>query len=50
VPTPLDRIGKLGVGPGIVAPWWLGQAGFIVRGHDTAALVDPFLSPHEGRL
>jgi len=28
---------------------WLGQAGFIVKGSGTTALIDPFLSPHEGR-
>ncbi len=29
---------------------WLGQAGFALRGEGCAVLVDPFLSPMEGRL
>ena len=34
---------------GSVALWWLGQAGFLVRGAGVTLLIDPFLSQHEGR-
>ncbi len=34
---------------GSVALWWLGQAGFVVRGANMTLLIDPFLSQHEGR-
>ena len=32
-----------------VALWWLGQAGFVLRGAGMTLLIDPFLSQHEGR-
>jgi L-ascorbate metabolism protein UlaG (beta-lactamase superfamily) len=50
VSTPLDRIREVPTGPARLALCWLGQAGFIVRGSDTTALIDPFLAPHDGRL
>jgi L-ascorbate 6-phosphate lactonase len=50
VATPLDRIRDAPTGRDRVALCWLGQAGFIVRGSATTALIDPFLSPSEGRL
>ncbi|GAC1375913.1 MAG: MBL fold metallo-hydrolase [Ktedonobacteraceae bacterium] len=34
---------------GAVALWWLGQASFVLRGAGMTLLIDPFLSPHEGR-
>jgi L-ascorbate metabolism protein UlaG (beta-lactamase superfamily) len=34
---------------GSIALWWLGQAGFLVRGAGMSLLIDPFLSQHEGR-
>jgi L-ascorbate 6-phosphate lactonase len=47
--TPLERLGGIPVEPGRAVAAWLGQAGFAVRGVDTTVLVDPFLSPYEGR-
>jgi len=35
---------------GSIALWWLGQAGFVVRGASMTLLIDPFLSAHDGRL
>ncbi len=34
---------------GSIALWWLGQAGFLIRGGGMTLLIDPFLSQHEGR-
>jgi L-ascorbate metabolism protein UlaG (beta-lactamase superfamily) len=34
---------------GSVALWWLGQAGFVVRGAGMTLLIDPFLSQYKGR-
>jgi len=47
--TPLDRLREVPVEPGRAAMVWLGQAGFALRGVGATALVDPFLSPYEGR-
>ena len=47
--SPLDRLREVPTGPGRAALSWLGQAGFVVRGAGVTALVDPFLSPYEGR-
>ncbi|TMK60180.1 MAG: zinc-binding dehydrogenase [Actinobacteria bacterium] len=47
--TPLDELRELPTGSGRVAVTWLGQAGFALRSRQTTVLVDPFLSPHEGR-
>jgi L-ascorbate 6-phosphate lactonase len=47
--APLERLREVPVAPGRAALTWLGQAGFAVRGVDVTALVDPFLSPYEGR-
>jgi L-ascorbate 6-phosphate lactonase len=47
--TPLDRLNELAPPSGAVGFAWLGQAGFILRGAGVTAVVDPFLSPHEGR-
>jgi L-ascorbate metabolism protein UlaG (beta-lactamase superfamily) len=47
--TPLDALRTLRPHAGQVALSWLGQAGFAVRTLDTTALIDPFLSPYEGR-
>jgi L-ascorbate metabolism protein UlaG (beta-lactamase superfamily) len=49
VGTPLDELRELPTGSGRVAVTWLGQAGFALRSRDTTVLIDPFLSPHEGR-
>jgi L-ascorbate metabolism protein UlaG (beta-lactamase superfamily) len=48
-PTPLDRLNELAPPSSAVGLAWLGQAGFILRGPNVTALVDPFLSPHDGR-
>ena len=47
--TPLDELRELPTGSGRVAVTWLGQAGFALRSRQTTVLIDPFLSPHEGR-
>ena len=47
--SPLDRLRDTSVPPRGVAASWLGPAGFIRRTQETTALIDPFLSPHEGR-
>ena len=49
-PTPLASVRRLALHPGQVALSWLGQAGFILRTPETTALLDPFLSPWDGRL
>lgn len=48
--TPLDRVNELEPPARSVALAWLGQSGFVARAAGTTLLVDPFLSPHEGRL
>ena len=46
----LDQLRELPTGPGRLAALWLGQSGFALSGGaGEVALVDPFLSPHEGR-
>ena len=47
--TPLDDLREIPTGTGRVAVTWLGQAGFALRSRQTTLLIDPFLSPHEGR-
>ncbi|HEY2966316.1 MAG TPA: MBL fold metallo-hydrolase [Actinomycetota bacterium] len=47
--TPLDRLQEIPVGGGRVAVIWLGQAGFALRSERATVLIDPFLSPHDGR-
>jgi len=49
VATPLDELRELPTGSGRVAVTWLGQAGFALRSGQTTVLLDPFLSPHQGR-
>jgi L-ascorbate 6-phosphate lactonase len=41
---------KLAPGWGQVAVWWLGQAGFGLRGHAANLLVDPFIADHPDRV
>jgi L-ascorbate 6-phosphate lactonase len=48
--SPLDRLLEVPLDTGRVALSWLGQAGFILRTPSAVALIDPFLSPHDGRL
>lgn len=47
--TPLERLNELTPPAGSVGLAWIGQSGFVVRGAGATALVDPFLSPYEGR-
>jgi L-ascorbate metabolism protein UlaG (beta-lactamase superfamily) len=47
--TPLDVLGRRQLPAGQVALAWLGQAGFAFRAGDITGLIDPFLSPYEGR-
>lgn len=46
----LARISDIDLAPRQAALWWLGQAGFILRGPGMTALVDPFLSEGHDRL
>jgi L-ascorbate 6-phosphate lactonase len=48
-PTLLERVNELAPAKGSVGVAWIGQSGFVVRGGGVTALVDPFLSPYEGR-
>jgi L-ascorbate 6-phosphate lactonase len=47
--APLARVNEIDPPAGSVACAWLGQAGFVLRAAGTTLLVDPFLSPHNGR-
>ncbi len=47
--SPLDRLREVPLSGDGVGLAWLGQAGFIVRSAAATALIDPFLSPHDGR-
>lgn len=40
----IDRIERLAVPPGQLALWSLGQSGFVIKGGDTIAYIDPYLS------
>jgi L-ascorbate metabolism protein UlaG (beta-lactamase superfamily) len=48
--TPLTRLRRLPLEAHAVGLTWLGQAGFVLRSGATTALLDPFLSPWEGRV
>jgi L-ascorbate 6-phosphate lactonase len=47
--SPAD-LARLRLGAGQVALWWLGQAGFALRGAGATLLLDPFLSSGHDRL
>lgn len=47
--SPLDRIREAPLPEQGVGLVWLGQAGFIARTRTATALIDPFLSPYDGR-
>lgn len=46
---PLERLREVPTAAGRVAMTWLGQASFALHAEGVTALVDPFLSPYEGR-
>ena len=48
--TPIETLRELPLPTRGVGLNWLGQAGFVVRTGMTTALIDPFLSPWNGRL
>ena len=48
--SPLDMLRELPLSQRDVALSWLGQAGFALRTGTATALIDPFLSPWNGRL
>jgi L-ascorbate 6-phosphate lactonase len=48
-PTPIDTLRDLPPADRGVGMNWLGQAGFVLRAGSTTALIDPFLSPRNGR-
>jgi L-ascorbate metabolism protein UlaG (beta-lactamase superfamily) len=50
IAAPLDRLRALDLGPGTVALWWLGQAGFALRAGALVLLIDPFLARMPERL
>jgi L-ascorbate 6-phosphate lactonase len=33
-------------GPGVLAVWWLGQSGFLIKSRSGTLLIDPYLSEH----
>ena len=45
----LQEIDDLGLEPGSVAFWWLGQLGYVVKIRDTVFYFDPFLAPSPHR-
>jgi L-ascorbate 6-phosphate lactonase len=47
--TPIEALHDVPIGARAVGLSWLGQAGFVLRAGGTTALIDPFLSPWEGR-
>jgi L-ascorbate 6-phosphate lactonase len=50
VATPIETLAELPLPDRGVGLSWLGQAGFVVRSGATTVLIDPFLSPWDGRL
>src|SRR5690348_6040526 len=48
-PPILATLKRFRPSPEEVILWWLGQSGFALRGPNVTALIDPFLSGHEGR-
>src|SRR5712692_2467280 len=49
--TPIEDLRTVPLGDTQLGLCWLGQAGFVLRAPDgTVALIDPFLSPWDGRL
>jgi L-ascorbate metabolism protein UlaG (beta-lactamase superfamily) len=42
----LDEIHQTRPGPVVVAVWWLGQSGFLLKSEAVTMLVDPYLSEH----
>jgi L-ascorbate metabolism protein UlaG (beta-lactamase superfamily) len=50
VPSILDPLRAIPLGARQAGFLWLGQAGFAVRVGGATALIDPFLSPYDGRV
>ena len=48
--TSIDRLTNLRLNDGQAALSWFGQASFAARGGGITVLLDPFLSPYDGRL
>src|SRR4029077_9092963 len=48
--TSIERLASIGLSDGEAALSWFGQASFAARGGGTTVLLDPFLSPYDGRL
>ena len=48
--TSIERLTNIGLSDGEAALSWFGQASFAARGGGTTVLLDPFLSPYDGRL
>ena len=48
--TSIERLTNVGLSDGEAALSWFGQASFAARGGGTTILLDPFLSPYDGRL
>jgi L-ascorbate metabolism protein UlaG (beta-lactamase superfamily) len=49
-PNPIEALRDLSIPSGQAGLNWLGQAGFVLRSGKTTALLDPFVSPWNGRL
>jgi L-ascorbate 6-phosphate lactonase len=48
--TSIQRLANVGLHEGEAALSWFGQASFAARGGGVTVLLDPFLSPYDGRL
>jgi L-ascorbate 6-phosphate lactonase len=48
--TSIERLTNVGLNDGEAALSWFGQASFAARGGGITVLLDPFLSPYDGRL
>ena len=48
--TSIERLASIELSDGEAALSWFGQASFAARGGGTTVLLDPFLSPYDGRL
>ena len=42
----LDEIATTSPAPGILAVWWLGQSGYVIKSRSGLIVIDPYLSEH----
>lgn len=41
-----DEIAATCLGPGVLAVWWLGQSGYVLKSRQGTLIIDPYLSEH----